>query len=36
MLHELKGIGRNLNQMTVMAHKGLVRSVELSAAVDIS
>ncbi|MBQ8496625.1 MAG: plasmid mobilization relaxosome protein MobC [Clostridia bacterium] len=35
ILRELKGIGRNLNQMTLMAHKGFVRSVELTAAVDM-
>ena len=29
LLHELKGIGRNLNQMTVLAHEGRVSFVDL-------
>lgn len=33
MLRELKGIGRNLNQLTVLAHKGQVSAVNLSEAV---
>lgn len=29
MLHELKAIGRNLNQLTVLAHEGRIRTVGL-------
>lgn len=29
LIHELKGIGRNLNQMTVLAHEGRVSFVDL-------
>lgn len=32
MLHELKGIGRNLNQLTILAHKGQISAVSLSEA----
>ena len=27
--HELKGIGRNLNQLTVLAHEGKIRTARL-------
>ena len=27
--HELKGIGRNLNQLTVLAHEGKIRTAHL-------
>ena len=28
--HELKGIGRNLNQLTVLAHEGKIKTVYLN------
>lgn len=34
MLHELKGIGRNLNQLTMLSHAGQIRVVNLQSAVD--
>lgn len=34
VLHELKGIGRNLNQLTMLAHQGVVRTVNLTATAD--
>ena len=29
MLHELKAIGRNLNQLTILAHEGRIRMIGL-------
>lgn len=34
VLHELKGIGRNLNQLTMLAHQGVIRTVNLTATAD--
>ena len=34
VLHELKGIGRNLNQLTMLCHQGVVRTVNLTAMTD--
>ena len=34
VLHELKGIGRNLNQLTLLAHQGVIRTVNLTAMAD--
>lgn len=34
VLHELKGIGRNLNQLTMLSHQGVVRTVNLTAMTD--
>ena len=34
ILHELKGIGRNLNQLTMLSHQGVVRTVTLTATAD--
>ncbi len=34
ILHELKGIGRNLNQLTMLSHQGVVRTVNLTATVE--
>ena len=34
VLHELKGIGRNLNQLTLLAHQGVIRTVNLTATAD--
>ena len=34
ILHELKGIGRNLNQLTLLCHQGVVRTVNLTATAD--
>ena len=34
ILHELKGIGRNLNQLTMLCHQGVIRTVNLTATVD--
>ena len=34
ILHELKGIGRNLNQLTMLSHQGVIRTVNLTATVD--
>ncbi len=34
ILHELKGIGRNLNQLTMLCHQGVVRTVNLTATAD--
>jgi len=34
ILHELKGIGRNLNQLTMLSHQGVVRTVNLTATAD--
>ena len=34
ILHELKGIGRNLNQLTMLCHQGVVRTVNLAATAD--
>lgn len=31
--HELKGIGRNINQLTTLAHQGRIKTVYLSDAV---
>ena len=31
ILHELKGSGRNLNQLTMLCHQGVVRTVNLTA-----
>lgn len=33
-LHELKGIGRNLNQLTMLCHQGVIHTVNLTATVD--
>ena len=33
-LHELKAIGRNLNQLTMLAHQGRVTTVNLTAATE--
>ena len=34
VLRELKGIGRNLNQLTMLCHQGVVRTVNLTAMTD--
>ena len=34
VLHELKGIGRNLNQLTMLSHQGVIRTVNLTATTD--
>ena len=34
MLHELKAIGRNLNQLTMLVHQGRVTTVNLTAATE--
>lgn len=34
ILHELKGIGRNLNQLTMLSHQGVVRTINLTATAD--
>ena len=34
VLRELKGIGRNLNQLTMLSHQGVIRTVNLTATVD--
>ena len=34
VLHELKGIDRNLNQLTLLAHQGVIRTVNLTATAD--
>ena len=34
VLHELKGIGRNLNQLTMLSHQGVIRTVNLTATAD--
>ena len=34
ILHELKGIGRNLNQLTMLSHQGVIRAVNLNATAD--
>ena len=34
VLHELKCISRNLNQLTMLCHQGVVRTVNLSAMTD--
>ena len=34
VLHELKSIGRNLNQLTLLAHQGVIRTVNLTATAD--
>ena len=31
ILHELKGIGRNLNQLTMLSHQGVIHTVNLTA-----
>jgi len=33
-LHELKAIGRNLNQLTMLAHQGRIEVVNLTAATE--
>lgn len=33
-LHELKGIGRNLNQLTMLAHQGRIATVNLTEATE--
>lgn len=33
-LHELKAIGRNLNQLTMLAHQGRITTVNLTAAIE--
>ena len=33
-LHELKAIGRNLNQLTMLAHQGRITTVNLTAATE--
>ena len=30
LTHELKGIGRNLNQLTILAHTGVIQSIDLT------
>ena len=30
LTHELKGIGRNLNQLLILAHEGRIQRVDLS------
>ena len=30
LTHELKGIGRNLNQLTMLAHAGVIQSIDLT------
>ena len=32
--HELKGIGRNLNQLTMLCHQGVIHTVNLTATSD--
>ena len=34
VLHELKCISRNLNQLTMLSHQGVVRTVNLTATAD--
>ena len=34
VLHELKCISRNLNQLTMLSHQGVVRTVNLAATAD--
>ena len=34
ILHELKCIGRNLNQLTMLSHQGVIRTVNLTATAD--
>lgn len=34
VLHELKSIGRNLNQLTMLSHQGVIRTVNLTATAD--
>ena len=34
ILHELKGIGRNLNQLTMLCHQGVIHTVNLTATAD--
>ena len=34
ILHELKGIGRNLNQLTMLSHRGVIRTVNLTSTVE--
>lgn len=34
VLRELKGIGRNLNQLTMLSHQGVIRTVNLTATAD--
>ena len=34
ILHELKGIGRNLNQLTMLCHQGVIHTVNLTATSD--
>ena len=34
ILHELKGIGRNLNQLTMLSHQGVIHRVNLTATSD--
>lgn len=34
ILHELKCISRNLNQLTMLSHQGVVRTVNLTATTD--
>lgn len=34
ILHELKGIGRNLNQLTMLCHQGVIHTVNLTATFD--
>lgn len=34
ILHELKGIGRNLNQLTMLSHQGVIHTVNLTATSD--
>ena len=34
LLHELKGIGRNLNQLTMLSHQGVIHTVKLTATSD--
>jgi len=33
-LHQLKGIGRNLNQLAILAHQGKISAARLDEAVD--
>ena len=34
ILHELKGIGRNINQLTMLCHQGVIHTVNLTATSD--
>lgn len=34
VLHELKGIGRNLNQLTMLSHQGVIHTVNPTATAD--